>query len=72
MYAEDYDDLSLWKEDLENLKKVDEKGEDLFEIYSIVASPTILSGPDIDPKKTLYIAIGIEKKYTDPLNNRPF
>jgi hypothetical protein len=67
-YGDDYNDMSLFKDDLENIAERDEKGNrigELYDIYSIVASPTILNGPDVQPEKTIYIAVGLEKKYTD-------
>lgn len=67
-YEDDYDDISTFKTDIEGIVELDEKGNskgELYDIYSIVASPTILNGPDIDPKKTIYIAIGVEIKYTN-------
>ncbi len=67
-YGDDFNDMSSFKEDIENLPKLDEKGNrkgELYDIYSIVASPTILNGPDVNPKETIYIAVGLEKKYTD-------
>lgn len=67
-YDDDYNDMSLFKEDLENIVSANEKGKKIdleYEVYSIVASPTILNGPDVTPEETIYIAVGLEKKYTD-------
>ncbi len=67
-YSDDYNDISYFKEDLENIKEIDDKGNEkdaLYDIYTIVASPTILNGPDVQPEKTIYIAMGLEKKYND-------
>jgi hypothetical protein len=67
-YGDDFNDMSALKEDIENIPKLDSKGNrkgDLYDIYSIVASPTILNGPDVNPEETVYIAVGLEKKYTD-------
>ena len=67
-YSDDYNDVSLFKEDIEKVEELDDKGNKIgnrYDIYSIVASPTILIGPDVDPENTLYIAMGLEKSYTD-------
>jgi hypothetical protein len=67
-YGEDYNDLSEFKNDLENVEDRDEDGNkigDKYDIYSIVASPTILNGPDVEPEDSLYVAVGMEKKYSD-------
>jgi hypothetical protein len=67
-YGEDYNDLSSFKDDIEKIEDLDEKGNKIgekYDIYSIVASPTILNGPDVNPEDTIYMAIGLEKKYSD-------
>jgi hypothetical protein len=35
-----------------------------YKVRSIVSTPTILLGDLIDPKDTIYLAIGIEREYT--------
>ena len=66
-YSDNYDDLSDFQEDIENLQIKDEEEKTIgeFDAYSIIASPTILNGPDVDPEDSLYIAVGLERKYTD-------
>ena len=67
-FGDDYNDLSYFKDDLEKIQERDEEGNKIgekYDIYSIVASPTILNGPDVNPKETIYIAMGLEKKYSD-------
>lgn len=66
-YSDNYDDLSDFQEDIENLQIKDEEEKTIgeFDAYSIVASPTILNGPDVDAEDSLYIAVGLERKYTD-------
>jgi len=70
-YSDNYDDLSKFKEDVEAMKIRNDEGELIaeYDVYSIIASPTILNGPDIEPEKTVYIAIGLEKEYTDDQTN---
>ncbi len=69
-YSKDFDDLSSFKKDLDAFNDyIDEqniKNHDGYEIYTIMGSPTLLNGPDINPEKTLYIAVGIENRYGDP------
>jgi hypothetical protein len=68
-YSQDFDDLSDFKKDLDIYTKYFEENEDVdhegYEIYTIMGSPTLLNGPDIDPERTLYIAVGIENRYSD-------
>jgi hypothetical protein len=66
-YADSYDDLSDFKEDIEGLRIYNDDDEVVgeFEVYSIVASPTILNGPDVEPEDSIYIGVGMERKYTD-------
>jgi hypothetical protein len=66
-YSDSYDDLSFFKNDLERIKVQDEEGKKVgdFEVYSIVASPTILNGPDVVPEESIYIGVGMERKYSD-------
>ncbi len=66
-YSENFDDLSNFKDDLEVFKVRDDKDEVIaeYDVYSIVASPTILNGPDVKPDETIYIGVGLERKYTD-------
>ncbi len=66
-YSENYDDLSKYKDDLEGFQIKDTEGDVIveYEVYSIVASPTILNGPDVKPEETIYIGVGLERKYTD-------
>jgi hypothetical protein len=70
-YADSYDDLSEYKDDIENLKIKDSEEKTIgeFEVYSIVASPTILNGPDVEPKDSIYIGVGLERSYTDDETN---
>ena len=66
-YSDSYDDLSFFKNDLEKINIQNEEGKKVgdFDVYSIVASPTILNGPDVEPEKSIYIGIGMERKYSD-------
>ncbi len=68
-YSKDFDDLSDFKKDLDDYNEyIDEqniKGHDGYEMYSIMTTPTLLNGADINPDKTLYIAVGIENKYSE-------
>ena len=66
-YSENYDDLSVFKDTIEDYRIKDDKGETIgsYDVYTIVASPTILSGPDVKPEESLYIGVGMERKYTD-------
>ncbi|MGA1866239.1 MAG: DUF4350 domain-containing protein [Thermoplasmatota archaeon] len=74
-YDEDYWDISNFVEDVENYNcqvpgslfyngKGNNDGAYDYEIKSIVSTPTLLLGDLIDPEKTLYIAVGIERSYT--------
>ncbi|MCD6383706.1 MAG: hypothetical protein J7L88_04520 [Thermoplasmata archaeon] len=49
-----------------DLKVMDMNGDHVadYKVRSIVSSPTILMGDLVDPKKTLYLAIGVERPYT--------
>lgn len=42
----------------------DNDGTNDYKVRSIVSTPTLLLGDMIDPEKTLYVAVGIEKSYT--------
>jgi hypothetical protein len=68
-FSEDFDDLSDLKADLEKYGELYEESEDIdhdgYDIKTIMGSPTLLNGPDIDPERTLYIAVGIENAYND-------
>jgi hypothetical protein len=66
-YSENYDDLSDFKDNVESMKIKDENDQLIadYDVYSIVASPTILNGPDVEPEKSIYIGVGLERKYGD-------
>ena len=66
-YSDNYDDLSLFKDDVEASKVRDENDQEKadYDVYSIVASPTILNGPDVEPEKSIYIGVGLERPYGD-------
>ncbi len=67
-YGEDYNDLSYFKKDIDKIDKLNDDGNSegkKFDVYSIVASPTILNGPDVEPENTVYMAVGLEKSYSD-------
>ncbi|MBN1538794.1 MAG: hypothetical protein JW939_01515 [Candidatus Thermoplasmatota archaeon] len=74
-YDEDYWDISNFVEDIENYNcnvpgsihysgKGNNDGTYDYEVKSIVSTPTLLLGDLIDPEKTIYIAVGVERSYT--------
>jgi len=74
-YQEGYSDISYFVEDVERLN-YNTQGSIYYEgggsddgvydykVRSIVSTPTLLLGDLIDPKKTIYVAIGVEKPYS--------
>lgn len=74
-YSEGKGDISKFIEDVERLNYNQEgsiyysgpgenDGVNDYEVRSLISTPTLLVGDMIEPEKTLYIAVGIEKAYT--------
>jgi hypothetical protein len=74
-YSDGENDLSSFIEDVEKLNyntkgslyyagSEDNDGVNDYEVRAIVSSPVLLLGDMVDPEKTLYIAVGIEKGYS--------
>jgi hypothetical protein len=74
-YEEDYWDISSFVEDVEDYNahvpgsiyyngKGNNDGTYDYKVKSIVSTPTLLLGDLIDPKTTIYVAVGVERSYT--------
>lgn len=74
-FQEGYSDISEFVDDVERFNRHvrgsffyggsgENDGVYDYKVRSIVSTPTILLGDLIDPKDTLYIAIGVEREYT--------
>ncbi|MBN1389860.1 MAG: hypothetical protein JXA22_04365 [Candidatus Thermoplasmatota archaeon] len=74
-YNDDYWDISHFIEDVENYNcqvpgsifyngKGNNDGAYDYEVKSMVSTPTLLLGDLVDPEKSIYLAVGVERSYT--------
>lgn len=65
-YGERWNDISKFRNSIINIKDIN--GRSIYQTSSIVSSPTVLKDVENitnkNPKDTLYVAIGIEKKFS--------
>jgi len=57
-YSNQFDDISIFKDSIDEIPS-----ENGYEVRSLVATPTVLNGPLVEPDETLYIAVGLDHKY---------